>query len=215
MNDASGQIGTMGNVIDQSTQRPHRLESACFAGAREALFAGFGRQTHRMCIHGTSAGRSCCWCCKRVSQHDVTFIISAIHELAATAQDVGFIEELTLDANQPGQPDALRVAWVEGKDGSRRNRRALFTSFPTPVVAVRTIVPQWRRGTLLCGTSVADLPVLYCHGSGQAHTFEMADVAQLAMPQCTSSSAVCLVSDASGLSAALHLGEETTCEHKC
>ena len=74
-------------------------------------------------------------------------------ELAADAQDVSFIEELTL----LDQPDALRVAWVEGGEaGSRRNRRALFTSFPAPIVAVRTIVPQWRRGEPLCLAAPAE-----------------------------------------------------------
>ena len=61
----------------------------------------------------------------------------------ARAQDVSDIEELTVFKRPTA---AIRVTWAEGENGKRRRRRALFTSFLYPALAMRTIAPQWRRG---------------------------------------------------------------------
>jgi hypothetical protein len=52
------------------------------------------------------------------------------------------VEELTLFK----RPAAIRVTSDDGTGGAGARRHALFTSFLVPAVAIRTVVPQWRKG---------------------------------------------------------------------
>ena len=64
---------------------------------------------------------------------------------ALCAQRIGAIEELTLFK----KPAAIRVTWDDGTGGASARRRALFTSFLVPAVAIKAVMLQWRKGDCL------------------------------------------------------------------